>query len=137
MAERRNGRPEIMIACRDLSKWFELGEQVVHALDGVSVQIPSGQFVAIMGPSGSGKSTLLYMLGGLDRPTNGDILVSEQPTSQLGGEDLAAFRSRTIGFIFQAFHLLAKLIDFIKACRSTGCRRQIQSFFGLFTLASR
>ncbi|HUN06507.1 MAG TPA: ABC transporter ATP-binding protein [Aggregatilineales bacterium] len=109
MAERRNGRPQIMIACRDLSKWFELGEQVVHALDGVSVQIPSGQFVAIMGPSGSGKSTLLYMLGGLDRPTNGDILVSEQPTSQLGGEDLAAFRSRTIGFIFQAFHLVPTL----------------------------
>jgi ABC-type lipoprotein export system ATPase subunit len=109
MAERRNGQSSPMIACRDLSKQFELGEQLVLALDSVSLQVPPGQFVAIMGPSGSGKSTLLYMLGGLDQPTAGDIYMAGQHTSQLSGQDLAAFRSRTIGFIFQAFHLVPTL----------------------------
>jgi ABC-type lipoprotein export system ATPase subunit len=101
-----NGSNPALIAGRDLHKIFYLGDQRVHALDGVDIAIPPGQFVAIMGPSGSGKSTLLYMLGGLDRPTSGDILIAGQFLNTLGSSGLADFRRETIGFIFQAFHLV-------------------------------
>lgn len=95
-----------IISGRDLEKIFTLGDQEVHALDGVSLDVPRGQFMAIMGPSGSGKSTLLYMLGGLDRPTAGEIVVAGQRLDGMSGEDLAHFRRDTIGFVFQAFHLV-------------------------------
>jgi ABC-type lipoprotein export system ATPase subunit len=100
-----HGLPTI-IEGRNLHKVFEIGDQVVQALDDVFVQIPAGQFVTIMGPSGSGKSTLLYMLGGLDRPTQGEIVVAGQRIDTMNGEDLARFRRDTIGFVFQAFHLV-------------------------------
>ena len=90
----------------ELSKVFQLGDQWVRALDGVSLMIPQGQFVGIMGPSGSGKSTLLYLLGGLDRPTGGRITVADQRIDTLQGQALAHFRRDTIGFVFQAFHLV-------------------------------
>ncbi len=98
-----------MIVGQNLQKTFKLGEQWVHALDDVSVTIPRGQFIGIMGPSGSGKSTLLYMLGGLDRPSDGEIQVANQRLDRMSGEDLARFRRETIGFIFQAFHLVPTL----------------------------
>lgn len=101
--------PRPMIATQNLHKHFHLGEQFVGALDGVTIQIPQGQFVAIMGPSGSGKSTLLYLLGGLDRPTDGNIMVAGNRLDSMSGEALARFRSQTIGFIFQAFHLVPTL----------------------------
>jgi ABC-type lipoprotein export system ATPase subunit len=104
MALQRRG--ETIISGRDIEKAFQLGDQWVQALDHVSLDIPSGQFIAIMGPSGSGKSTLLYMLGGLDRPTGGDIHIAGQDISRMSGEELAHFRQETIGFIFQAFHLI-------------------------------
>jgi ABC-type lipoprotein export system ATPase subunit len=95
-----------MIAGRNLQKVFQLGDQWVPALKGVDVDIPEGQFVCIMGPSGSGKSTLLYLLGGLDRPTAGEILIGGQRIDSMDGEDLARFRRERIGFVFQAFHLV-------------------------------
>ena len=95
-----------IITAQNTDKVFELGDQWVQALDQVNVDIPEGQFIAIMGPSGSGKSTLLYLLGGLDRPTNGEIIVAGQDITRLDGEELARFRRETIGFIFQAFHLV-------------------------------
>lgn len=104
--ERANGNAPAMIVGHDLHKIFHLGDQQVHALNGVNITIPAGQFVAIMGPSGSGKSTLLYMLGGLDRPTAGEILIAERFLNTLGGDGLADFRRETVGFIFQAFHLV-------------------------------
>ncbi|MBI5667374.1 MAG: ABC transporter ATP-binding protein [Chloroflexi bacterium] len=88
------------------SNGSKLGDQQVHALNGVSLTIPQGQFVAVMGPSGSGKSTLLYLLGGLDRPTAGEIEVAGRYLNSLGGDGLADFRRETVGFIFQAFHLV-------------------------------
>lgn len=104
-----NGSAPAIIVGRDLHKIFTLGDQQVHALNGVNIAVPQGQFIAIMGPSGSGKSTLLYLLGGLDRPTAGDILVSGRYLNTLGSEGLADFRRATVGFIFQAFHLVPTL----------------------------
>jgi ABC-type lipoprotein export system ATPase subunit len=98
-----------IITTRHLIKTFDVGGESLMVLKGVSLDIPAGQFVSIMGPSGSGKSTLLYLLGGLDRPTRGDIRVAGDAVSALNSEALAAFRSRTIGFVFQAFHLVPTL----------------------------
>ncbi len=104
MATSSASRP--MFIGQDLFKTFTLGQQEVKALDGVSISIPQGQFIAVMGPSGSGKSTLLYLLGGLDRPTRGAIEVRGRRLDAMSGEELAAFRRDTIGFVFQAFHLI-------------------------------
>ncbi len=106
-----NGSSEVqaappIIQTVDLHKDFQLGDEWVHALNGVDLSIPEGQFTAIMGPSGSGKSTLLYLLGGLDRPSSGQIMIAGQDLDQFNGEELAAFRGVTIGFVFQAFHLI-------------------------------
>jgi len=98
-----------MIMTRHLEKTYRIGAHQVHAVARVSLAIPRGQFVAIMGPSGSGKSTLLYMLGGLDHPTSGDIVVNQQHLNALSAEDLAEFRRETVGFIFQAFHLVPNM----------------------------
>lgn len=98
-----------IVQVNGLCKDFQLGDQWVHALKGVDLTIPMGQFVAIMGPSGSGKSTLLYMLGGLDHASEGEIVVAGNPLDKMNGEDLATFRRETIGFIFQAFHLVPTL----------------------------
>jgi ABC-type lipoprotein export system ATPase subunit len=95
-----------MIIAQNLNKQFRLGDQTVQALDRVSLEIPAGQFVAIMGASGSGKSTLLYLLGGLDRPSGGAIEIAGQRLDGMCGDDLAHFRRDTIGFVFQAFHLV-------------------------------
>ncbi len=100
---------EPIVQVRGLSKDFQLGDQWVHALKGADLDIPAGQFIAIMGPSGSGKSTLLYMLGGLDRPSEGEIVVAGNALDAMSSDDLATFRRETIGFIFQAFHLVPTL----------------------------
>ena len=98
-----------IVQVRGLRKDFQLGDQWVHALRRVDLDIPTGQFIAIMGPSGSGKSTLLYMLGGLDHASEGEIVVAGNPLGSMNGEDLAMFRRETVGFIFQAFHLVPTL----------------------------
>lgn len=94
------------VATEGVHKRFKLGDQWVNALIDVSIRIPEGQFIGIMGPSGSGKSTLLYLLGGLDRQTAGQIVVAGHRLDNLSSEELATFRRDTIGFIFQAFHLV-------------------------------
>jgi ABC-type lipoprotein export system ATPase subunit len=100
-----NGKP-VIVDVHDLRKTFYLGSQWVPALRRVSFTIPQGQFVAIMGPSGSGKSTLLYLLGGLDRPSEGQLVVGGYDLNALNGEELARFRRDTLGFVFQGFHLV-------------------------------
>lgn len=90
----------------DLHKEYDLGPVKVHALRGVSIDIPEGDFLAIMGSSGSGKSTLLNLLGALDRPTRGQYLLRGQDVAQLDDDELSSIRNGLIGFIFQSFNLI-------------------------------
>jgi putative ABC transport system ATP-binding protein len=98
----------MLIHTRDLMKTYRMGGGEVHALDGVSVDIDKGEFVAVMGPSGSGKSTFMNVLGCLDLPTSGEYLLGGKNVSQLAGDELATVRNRNIGFVFQQFNLLAR-----------------------------
>lgn len=93
----------------NLKKAYGSGDATVHALDGVSFSVDKGEFVAIVGTSGSGKSTLLHMLGGLDRPTSGDVTVDGQKLFSLKDDELTAFRRRKIGFVFQNYNLVPSL----------------------------
>lgn len=99
----------MLLQARDLKKSFIRGDQTVHALSGVDLSIGKGEFVSIMGPSGSGKSTLLHLIGGLDLPTSGDVLLEGQAIQKLEDDELSAFRRRRLGFIFQFFNLLPTL----------------------------
>ena len=99
---------DILQAC-DLKKTYGTGEACVHALDGVSLNVEKGEFVAIVGTSGSGKSTLLHMLGGLDRPSSGKVFVDGKDIFSLKDEELTIFRRRKIGFVFQAYNLVPVL----------------------------
>jgi putative ABC transport system ATP-binding protein len=93
----------------NLRKSFRMGREMVHALAGVSLDVTAGTFWSVMGPSGSGKSTMLYLLGGLDRPTDGQIEVTGQLIHRLDENALAAYRRRTVGFIFQSFNLIPSM----------------------------
>jgi putative ABC transport system ATP-binding protein len=102
----------MLIHTRDLVKVYRMGGAMssldVRALDGVSVDIGEGEFVAVMGPSGSGKSTFMNVLGCLDRPSGGEYVLNEKNISELAGDELAVVRNRRIGFVFQHFNLLAR-----------------------------
>ncbi|ENY8935072.1 ABC transporter ATP-binding protein [Clostridioides difficile] len=95
-----------ILETKDLKKIYGSGENEVHALDGVSISVEEGEFVAIVGTSGSGKSTLLNMLGGLDRPTSGSVVVRGKELMQMKDEQLTIFRRRNVGFVFQNYNLL-------------------------------
>jgi len=98
-----------LIEITGLKKHFEMGGTTVRALDGVDVEIPAHTFTVVMGPSGSGKSSLLYLLGGLDRPTAGEIKVNGERLDQMDENALALFRRKTMGFIFQSFNLVPSM----------------------------
>jgi putative ABC transport system ATP-binding protein len=97
-----------VIAARNLTKTYQLGEQAVHALRDVSFDIQPGEFVAIMGPSGSGKSTLMNLIGALDVPSSGQLCINGTDIATLSRDQLAGLRNHTIGFVFQQFNLLAR-----------------------------
>ncbi len=99
---------EHLIEVQDLTKVYGTGEVAVYALNGVDLTIDEGEFVAIMGPSGSGKSTLMNILGCLDRPTEGRYSLGGEDVSRLNKAQLAAIRSRKIGFVFQSYNLLSR-----------------------------
>lgn len=96
----------VVLETKNLQKHYGKGDTLVKALDHVDLQIKQGEFVAIVGTSGSGKSTLLHMLGGLDRPTAGEVLVDGKDIFSLQDEELTIFRRRKIGFVFQQFNLI-------------------------------
>src|SRR5947208_13789712 len=98
-----------IVEARDLTKSYRLGETTVEALRGVSLAVQPGEFVALMGPSGSGKSTLLQLLGGLDQPTSGDVVLEGETISRLGDEQATRLRRDRTGFVFQFFNLIPLL----------------------------
>lgn len=98
-----------ILEARDIKKTYRMGKVVVPALQGVTFQVAEGEFVAIFGPSGSGKSTLLHVLGGLDRPDEGEVFTDRISFSMLNANQLAEVRLRKIGFVFQFFNLLPRL----------------------------
>lgn len=101
-----------ILETKDLRKVYGSGDTEVRALDGVSMQVEQGEFVAVVGTSGSGKSTLLHMLGGLDRPTSGTVSVDGRDIFALRDEELTIFRRRKIGFVFQNYNLVKELTGY-------------------------
>jgi putative ABC transport system ATP-binding protein len=99
---------DVLIECRSVCKDYDMGSEVIHALCDVSLTINRGEYVAIMGPSGSGKSTLMNLIGALDVPTRGDLVIDGLNLSKQEPDTLADFRNHTIGFVFQQFNLLPK-----------------------------
>ena len=99
---------DALIECRSVCKDYDMGGEVIHALRDVSLTINRGEYVAIMGPSGSGKSTLMNLIGALDVPTRGDLVINGLNLSKQEPDTLADFRNQTIGFVFQQFNLLPK-----------------------------
>ena len=98
-----------IVHAEDLVKVYRMGKVEVKALDGVSLTIPEGEFLAIMGPSGSGKSTLMNLIGCLDKPTSGTLIVADRDVMKLSDRHLAKLRGRTIGFVFQTFNLIPRI----------------------------
>ncbi len=98
-----------ILVAEHIKKYYGEGETLVRALDDVSLSVERGEFVSIIGTSGSGKSTLLHMLGGLDNPTEGKIIIDDKDISKLKGDKLCIFRRRKIGFIFQSFNLVPSI----------------------------
>lgn len=99
----------VILEANQLCKFYGTGENQVKAVNHVNIQIQQGEFVAIVGKSGSGKSTLLHMLGGLDTPTSGSVILSDKDLYSMKEDQLAVFRRRKIGFVFQAYHLIPVL----------------------------
>jgi len=95
-----------ILQTKDLRKTYVTGPQEVEVLKGIDLEVSAGEIVVIMGPSGVGKSTLLHLIGGLDRPTSGDVLIDGDDLFSLRDKDLAVFRNNAIGFVFQFHHLL-------------------------------
>src|SRR6266508_2980866 len=129
----------------DLTKVYGEGETALHALDGVSLEIERGEMAAIMGPSGSGKSTLLHLLGALDTPSSGEILLAGQRYDGLGDDELTRLRREKIGFVFQFFNLLPSLTAeenvllpaLIAGRRDEEIRRRTKELLGRVGLAER
>jgi len=98
-----------LLRSSNLHRRFQLGDETLHVLRGVDVSVAAGQWVAVLGASGSGKSTLLHLLGGLDRPDEGEVVYADASIYDLGARALDRYRSRSVGFVFQFYHLLPEL----------------------------
>src|SRR5438045_8407067 len=100
--------PSMLISMRNIWKTYQMGTESVHALHGVSFDIPRGEYIAIVGPSGSGKSTLMNLIGCLDTPTQGEYWLNGKNVSEMDDDELARIRNQEVGFVFQTFNLLAR-----------------------------
>jgi putative ABC transport system ATP-binding protein len=99
----------VLVRVKDVEKTFRRGSEEIHVLAGLNLEVPSGEFLALMGPSGSGKSTLLNLIGGLDRPSQGTVEIGGERIDQYSDRQLAAWRSRHVGLVFQFYNLLPVL----------------------------
>jgi len=100
--------PNSLISMREIWKTYQMGSEEVHALHGVSFDIPKGEYIAIIGPSGSGKSTLMNLIGCLDTPSKGEYWLNAKNVSEMDDDELARIRNQEVGFVFQTFNLLAR-----------------------------
>ncbi len=99
----------MLVHVSNVDRTFHRGSEVIHVLAGLDLEVPEGDFLALMGPSGSGKTTLLNLIGGLDRPSTGSVTIGNQRIDQMPGRQLSAWRSRHVGFVFQFYNLLPVL----------------------------
>src|SRR6188474_2978120 len=99
----------VLVRVQDVTKTFRRGSEDIHVLSGLTLDVKQGEFLALMGPSGSGKSTLLNLIGGIDRPTKGEVRVAGEALNALNPSKLAAWRARHVGFIFQLYNLIPVL----------------------------
>lgn len=113
------------VRVRDLRKVYRLGDEEVHALRGVTIDFPIGDYVAVMGPSGSGKSTFLNVLGCLDKPTSGSYFLGDEDVAQMDDDDLSLVRATQIGFVFQSYNLMPQLtvMENIEVPLTYSCRK--------------
>jgi len=108
MSEQANGNGSL-VSIEGVEKFFQRGEEKIHVLAELNLHVPSGEFLALMGPSGSGKSTLLNLIGGLDRPTKGSVRIGDERIDELSDRQLAGWRARHVGFVFQLYNLMPVL----------------------------
>lgn len=134
-----------LVRVRNVHKFFTRGSEQVDVLQDLTLDVPEGEFLALMGPSGSGKTTLLNLIAGLDRPTSGEIWVGSELISEMSESQLAWWRTRSIGFVFQFYHLLPVLTAFenvelpllLLPLSASERRRQVQTALDLVGLADR
>ncbi|MBU6469452.1 MAG: ABC transporter ATP-binding protein [Gammaproteobacteria bacterium] len=105
----RKTESDTVVSLRGVTKLYKRGSETVEVLKRLDLEVPRGDFLALMGPSGSGKTTLMNLLGGLDRPTSGEVIVDGQDIGKLSDSALSAWRARHVGFVFQLYHLLPVL----------------------------
>ena len=119
-----------LIDITDIRRDFPLGNEIVHVLKGIDLQIDKGEYVAIMGPSGSGKSTLMNLLGCLDTPTSGTYILNNRDVSAMTDDELAEVRNKEIGFVFQTFNLLPRTtaLDNVEAVTNSRSGGGIHSY---------
>ena len=123
-------RDGIVIRTYDLWKTYVMGDQEIHAVSGVDIEIRRGEYVAIMGPSGSGKSTLMNLIGCLDSPTRGLYYLNGNLVSDMHDDELAHIRNKEIGFVFQTFNLLARASASAQRGAAADLRRRPQAGAG-------
>jgi len=104
-----SARTTVAIRSENLCRHYRMGENVIRAVDGISLGVPSGEFLALLGSSGSGKSSVLNLIAGLDRPTSGSVVVQDRDLAKLSREDLAKYRLHVVGMVFQSFNLIASM----------------------------